>query len=194
MAEGQVTVDGETRKLEEPFFVVATQNPVETLGTFPLPEAQLDRFLMKIRMGAMSQEEEIRMIARFIEDQPLEHLETVVSADEILQVREDCRRVYVHDDLRSYIVSLVQRTRSGAGVLGAQGVSPRGTLALVRAAQGYALLNGREFVVPEDIRAVTFPVLVHRCLAGGHSSEKEKEERVRAAVSAVEVPTEDWRR
>ena len=194
MAEGQVTVDGETRKLEEPFFVVATQNPVETLGTFPLPEAQLDRFLMKIRMGAMAQDEEIRMIDRFIEDQPLEHLEAVVSADEILQVREDCRRVYVHDDLRSYIVSLVQRTRSGAGVLGAQGVSPRGTLALVRAAQGYALLNGREFVVPEDIRAVTFPVLVHRCLAGGHSSEKEKEERVRAAVSAVEVPTEDWRR
>ena len=194
MAEGQVTVDGETRKLEEPFFVVATQNPVETLGTFQLPEAQLDRFLMKIRMGAMAQDEEIRMIDRFIEDQPLEHLEAVVSADEILQVREDCRRVYVHDDLRSYIVSLVQRTRSGAGVLGAQGVSPRGTLALVRAAQGYALLNGREFVVPEDIRAVTFPVLVHSCLAGGHSSEKEKEERVRAAVSAVEVPTEDWRR
>ena len=194
MAEGQVTVDGETRKLEEPFFVVATQNPVETLGTFPLPEAQLDRFLMKIEMGSMSEEEEIQMIGRFIEDQPLEHLEAVVSLQEISSVRADCRRVYVHDDLRRYVAQLVQRTRSRISGSMTQGVSPRGTLSLIRAAQGYALVQGRDYVVPEDIRAVTYPVLVHRCLASGITSDREKKERVSIAVSGVEVPTEDWRR
>ena len=193
MAESQVTVDGETRKLEEPFFVVATQNPVETLGTFPLPEAQLDRFLMKIEMGSMSEEEEIQMIGRFIEDQPLEHLEAVVSLQEISTVRADCRRVYVHDDLRRYVAQLVQRTRNRISGAMAQGVSPRGTLSLIRAAQGYALVQGRDYVVPEDIRAVTYPVLVHRCLASGITSDREKEERVSIAVSGVEVPTEDWR-
>ncbi len=194
MAERQVTVDGETRELDEPFFVIATQNPVETLGTFPLPEAQLDRFLMKIRMGALTEEEELSMIGRFIEDQPLEHLEPAASAQEILAVREDCSRVYVHADLRRYITQLVQRTRGGSSTDSSQGVSPRGTLALVRASQGYALLAGRDYVVPEDIRAVTYPVLTHRCLAYGSSSEREKAQRVQAAVSGVEVPTEDWRR
>ena len=194
MAEGQVTVDGETRKLEEPFFVMATQNPAETLGTYPLPEAQLDRFLMKIGMGSMTEEEEIAMIGRFIEDQPLEHLESVAQMQEIRTVREDCRRVFVHDDLRRYVAQLVHRTRTGTSGSMPQGVSPRGTLALVRAAQGYALVQGRDYVVPEDIRAVTYPVLVHRCLAEGISSVREKEERVRMAVSGVEVPTEDWRR
>lgn len=194
MAEGQVTVDGETRKLEEPFFVMATQNPAETLGTFPLPEAQLDRFLMKISMGDMTEEEEMRMIARFIEDEPLKRLEAVVSVQEICSVREDCRHVWVHDDLRRYVAQLVQRTRSRSSSSMAQGVSPRGTLALIRASQGYALVQGRDYVVPEDIRAVTYPVLVHRCLATGISSGREKEERVRQAVSGVEVPTEEWRR
>ncbi len=189
MAESQVTVDGETRDLEDPFFVIATQNPVETLGTFPLPEAQLDRFLMQISMGKMSVDEEIRMIGRFIEDEPLKELKECCTKQEICEVRKECRKVFMHQDLRKYIAKLVQHTREGA-----DGVSPRGTLALVRASQAYALLQGRDYVVPEDIRAVSFPVLAHRCLSTSAASMKEKEERVRSAIAQTEVPTENWTR
>ena len=217
MAERQVTVDGTTRALKEPFFVIATQNPVETLGTFPLPEAQLDRFLMQISMGAMSREEELRMIDRFIDSEPLEEVRACCGAEEILALQNMCRKVYVHPDLRGYITQLIQHTRySATGAAGSQdagstgqtaagsfpgrvvrmeeGVSPRGTLALVRSAQGYALLKGREFVTPEDIQAVALPVLAHRCLSAGISSAREKEARILSALTQTEVPTEDWKR
>ncbi len=231
MAEEQVTIDGQTRPLEEPFFVIATQNPVETLGTFPLPEAQMDRFLMQISMGIMTQEEELNMIERFIEAQPLEELQAVCSRDEILAVREACRRIYVHQDLRRYVTNLVRRTRDlthtadaveAAGIASGniserdktlgyssakpdtqlpgpiprmeEGVSPRGTLALIRASQGYAMLQGRDFVTPEDIQAVALPVLAHRCLSSGITSVSEKENRILSALAQTEVPTEDWKR
>ena len=199
MEERQVTVDGETRKLPAPFFVIATQNPVETLGTFELPEAQLDRFLMRICMGAMTQDEEVSMIDRFIEETPLETLTSVVSAEEVLGLQQTCRKVYVHPDLRGYIAALLQATRSvvrtaaGERCIG-EGVSPRGTLALVRASQGFALLKGRGYVTPEDIRAVGPSVLTHRFLSRSASSAQEKEARIAAAVSSVPVPTEDWGR
>lgn len=206
MAERQVTVDGTTRILEDPFFVIATQNPVETLGTFPLPEAQLDRFFMQISMGKMSEEEELQMIDRFMEEEPLAHLSACCGKDEILALRQECRRIFVHPDLRRYITRLVQNTRTlsesaGAGAFPADampriedGVSPRGTLALVRAAQGYALLQGRDFVTPEDIQACALPTLSHRCLSSGISSAREKEDRIRSALTQTEVPTEDWKR
>lgn len=204
MAERQVTVDGQTRMLEDPFFVIATQNPVETLGTFPLPEAQLDRFLMQISMGVMPKEDELRMIDRFIDDEPLQTLEACCSLEDILALRQECRRVFVHPDLRQYITGIVQNTRQSSAAASEvfagrparieDGVSPRGTLALVRAAQGHALLHGRNFVTPEDIQSVALPVLAHRCLSAGITSTREKEERILSALTRTEVPTEDWSR
>ena len=131
MAEGQVTVDGETRMLEAPFFVIATQNPVETIGCFPLPEAQLDRFIAKIHMGSLTTSEERQMIDRFINAEPLAEIEPVCSAEDIRALQDACRQVYVHADLRDYMVALVQETRKNN-----VGVSPRGTLAFLRMAQG----------------------------------------------------------
>ena len=169
MAEQQVTVDGETRKLADPFMVIATQNPVETYGCFPLPEAQLDRFLMKLSMGSMTQDQERAMLDRFITDEPLQSLQPVVTHEEVCALRGACREVFVHEDLRTYMVRLVQSTRQNSD---ASGVSPRGTLALLRASQGYAMVQGRDFVTPEDVKAVAIPVLAHRCI-GGQGGERE---------------------
>lgn len=185
MAEGQVTVDGETRVLEAPFIVIATQNPVETIGCFPLPEAQLDRFLMKIRMGGLTQKEERQMVDRFISAEPLAEIQAVCSAEDIRVLQGACRQVYVHDDLRDYIVALVQETRKTN-----VGVSPRGTLAFLRVSQGYALVQGRDYVVPEDIKEVAYCVLCHRLI--GDFDEAQKEVVVTNILSSVELPTEDW--
>lgn len=186
MAERQVTVDGETRVLEPPFFVIATQNPVETIGCFPLPEAQLDRFIMKISMGSLSESEERQMLDRFINAEPLANLEAVCSAQEICQLQEKCREVFVHEDLRGYLVALMQATRKNR-----TGVSPRGTLALLRASQGYALVQGRDFVVPEDIKEVAHSVLCHRLI--GEFDDTQKSSVVTGILNQIELPTEDWK-
>ena len=186
MAEGQVTVDGKTRVLEAPFFVIATQNPVETIGCFPLPEAQLDRFIMKIHMGSLNELEERQMIDRFINAEPLAAISAVCSADEIRVLQETCRQVYVHEDLRDYIVALVQATRKNR-----TGVSPRGTLALLRASQGYALVQGRDFVVPEDIKTVAHDVLCHRLI--GEFDDIQRSAVVTGILNSIELPTEDWK-
>ncbi|MDE6913387.1 MAG: AAA family ATPase, partial [Lachnospiraceae bacterium] len=194
MAERQVTVDGETRELEPPFFVIATQNPVETIGCFPLPEAQLDRFMMKINMGGMSADEERKLIDRFISAEPLSQISAVCTAEDIRQLQKSCREIFVHDDLRNYIVSLVQATRKNkqSAASSWQGVSPRGTLAFLRAAQGYALVEGRDYVVPEDIQTVAAPVLCHRFI--GELEESQKESFVNGLLNSVELPTEDWKK
>lgn len=191
MAEGQVTVDGETRVLEAPFFVIATQNPVETLGCFPLPEAQMDRFLMKLSMGSLSAQEERQMVDRYIHAEPLQELEPVCSQEEICGLQRRCREVYVHEDLRDYLVALIQGTRSRGE--GTSGVSSRGTLALLRASQGFAMVRGRDFVVPEDIKEVAEPVLVHRMLTED-LGEKERSYRIKQLLSQIPVPTENWGR
>ena len=185
MAEGQVTVDGETRMLEAPFFVIATQNPVETIGCFPLPEAQLDRFIAKIHMGSLTMSEERQMIDRFINAEPLAQIEPVCSAEDIRALQDACRHVYVHADLRDYMVALVQETRKNN-----VGVSPRGTLAFLRMAQGYALVQGREYVVPEDIKEVAHCVLCHRLI--GEFDEVQRAAHVTNLLNSVELPTEDW--
>ncbi|MDE6211972.1 MAG: MoxR family ATPase [Lachnospiraceae bacterium] len=185
MAEGQVTVDGETRMLEAPFFVIATQNPVETIGCFPLPEAQLDRFIAKIHMGSLTTSEERQMIDRFINAEPLAEIEPVCSAEDIRALQDTCRQIYVHADLRDYMVALVQETRKNN-----VGVSPRGTLAFLRMAQGYALVQGREYVVPEDIKEVAHCVLCHRLI--GEFDEAQKAALVTNLLNSVELPTEDW--
>ena len=196
MAEGQVTVDGVTRILEAPFFVIATQNPVETLGCYPLPEAQMDRFLMKISMGSLSKEQERQMIDRYINAQPLDEITPVCTQGEIVKLQSDCKNIYVHEDLRDYMVSLIQGTRKYGSAVGetrsiAEGVSPRGTLALLRASQGYAMVQGRDFVVPEDIKAVAVPVLAHRMLSETSYTE-EREAFIQGLLGSIALPTEDW--
>ncbi|MEY8411072.1 MoxR family ATPase [Lachnospiraceae bacterium 62-26] len=193
MAEGQVTVDGKTRILEEPFFVIATQNPLETLGTFPLPEAQMDRFLMRIGMEDMSQNQELLMIERFLVDEPLTSLESICTKEELVKLQAQCREIYIHHDLLKYITEIVHATRKHPKIM--QGVSPRGTLAFVRAAQGFAMTEGRGYVVPEDIKNVAVPVLSHRLtLAVPAEGIRYEEEIIREVLSFAKVPVEEWER
>lgn len=191
MAEGQVTVDGVTRELEAPFFVIATQNPVETLGTYPLPEAQLDRFLMRISMEPPTKAQEIAIMERFRDAEPLKELAAVCDGKEICRLQEKARKVYVHPVLMEYLASLSQASRSLRNV--ELGVSPRGTLALLRASQAYAMVAGREYVTPEDVKAVAQPVLAHRLsVSGAANSGAAQRQAVEDLLRSTEVPTEDW--
>lgn len=191
MAERQVTVDKETRRLEEPFLVIATQNPLETLGTFPLPEAQMDRFLMQISMEPLSEGEERRMVRRFLGAEPLEELEPVCQKTELAALQESCAGVFLHEELLRYMVAVTHATRGHAAV--ESGVSPRGTLAFVRAAQGYAMVQGRAYVVPEDIKAVAVPVLAHRLtMRAGEGGRGAAAGTVAQILERVPLPTEEW--
>lgn len=191
MEEKQVTIDGQTRAVGNPFFVIATQNPVETAGTFPLPEAQLDRFLMHIDMGLPDAVQELHILERFIRDHPLEEIRPVMELEELRRLQHSCQDVYVHTSLMEYIVAVVQATRDYKKVL--MGVSPRGTLALLRASQAYALVQGRDYVVPEDVKALAVPVLAHRIvLAGGGLDGREKCRYMEQVLGSVTVPSEDW--
>lgn len=193
MAEAQVTVDGVTRRLEAPFFVIATQNPVETLGTYPLPEAQLDRFLMRLSMTPPTKDQEVAILERFRDAEPLETLEPVCSGAEVAALQKACRKVFAHPLLLDYIARLSQASRSLQGV--ELGISPRGTLALFRASQAHAMVRGREFVTPEDVKETAVPVLAHRLsIAGGISSSAAQRQAVEGLLHSVEVPTEDWGR
>ncbi len=162
MEEWQVTVDGTTHLLPEPFIVMATQNPIELGGTFPLPEAQVDRFLLKVGLGYLPGEEEVAMLDRFQAHSPLEGLEPVASSTEILSAQEVCRAVYCDPSLKEYCVRLVQRTRDHVDV--ALGASPRGSLGLLHSAQARAAINGRDFVLPDDIKDIAPYVLTHRVI------------------------------
>ena len=191
MEEHQVTIDGDTYVLEEPFFVIATQNPVETAGTYPLPEAQMDRFLMQIAMGYPTKEEELAILDRFGSGSPLDSLTPVCGLSQLQQLKKEAEQIYVHPSLKDYLVDLVQATRSDSRIL--DGVSPRGSLALYRAVRAYALIQGRRFVTPEDIKYLAVPVLAHRLTTartfGLNSSSQEIVEHL---LSSVPLPTEDW--
>ena len=165
MEEKQVTADGVTRKLQPPFFVMATQNPIETAGTFPLPEAQLDRFLMKLSMGAIEAEQERAIMERYRSQNPIEEITAVASAEELLAVRQECRKVYLHPELLDYLERICMATRQHKEVQ--VGVSVRGALALMRAVQSYAYIQDRDYAVPEDIKKLAVPVLAHRLVLGG---------------------------
>lgn len=191
MEERQVTVDGETRKLSAPFFVIATQNPVETSGTFPLPEAQLDRFIMQLSMGLPSPDEELAIMNRFLTESPLETLSPVISAAGFAALSDDAKKIYVHPVIMDYMVRIVNETRNIKTAL--MGVSPRGTLALLRCARAYALVKGRSYVVPEDIKALAVPVLGHRIVFPASLSEKRTSgETILRILANTEVPTEDF--
>ncbi|GAB4419006.1 MAG: MoxR family ATPase [Anaerolineae bacterium] len=169
MAERQVTVDGQRYPLEEPFFLIATQNPVETAGTFPLPEAQLDRFLVSLSLGYPQFEDEVLILEREEQADPLDNIEAVLSPGDVLALQELVKNVGVVRPLKEYIVNLLTATRSHPEVL--LGVSPRGGVALQRAAQAMALLHHRDFVTPDDIKAVAKAVLSHRLITPERSTE-----------------------
>lgn len=160
MEERQVTVDGKTYRLKKPFMVLATQNPVDYLGTYPLPEAQLDRFFMKISIGYPSPKQERKILERFSKDDPIMDIRAIATGDDVLKLQQEVKNVFVHPALSEYIVSLVNATRNNKKVT--LGASPRASLALFRAAQARALMQGREFVVPDDIKYVAVDVLAHR--------------------------------
>ena len=160
MEERQVTVDGETRAVPRPFLVMATENPVEQEGTFPLPEAQLDRFLLTLRLGYPTAEEEETIVLRFERENPLDRLESVIGAESLMALQATCRSIHVEDSVRAYIVGLVRATREHPGVR--LGASPRATQRLYQAAQALAAVRGRTFVLPDDVKTLAEPVLAHR--------------------------------
>lgn len=170
MEERQVTVDGQTHRLPAPFFVMATQNPIELEGTFPLPEAQLDRFLLKTRLGYPDRDEEIRILERFRESDPLEQLNAVATPDDITKLQRARRGILVSEPVRDYIADVVRATRDHPAVR--FGASPRGSLGLMRAAQARATLQGREYILPDDVKYLARPVLAHRLIL-------KEEERLR---------------
>jgi MoxR-like ATPase len=191
MEERQITIDGETRLLSRPFLVIATQNPIETAGTFPLPEAQLDRFLMQLSMGFPSDHEEIAILNRFIEDNPLEALQAVCSKEELLEMQQTVKSVYVHPSLMEYIITIVAKTRINDTI--ALGISPRGSLALLHASQAYAAIQGSSYVTPEIIRFLAPYVLAHRLiLRGGFQRTESAHDVMKRILSETPVPTEDF--
>jgi MoxR-like ATPase len=191
MEERQVTVDGETRALPRPFLVIATQNPVELEGTFPLPEAQLDRFLMKIELGYPGEAEESDMVHRFQETSPLEQLTPAVSIDQLLGLQRLARKVHVEASVHSYLLRVVRATRTHQSVR--LGASPRATLALHRAVQARALLDGRSFVIPDDVKALALPVLGHRILLDGQARLRGRkvDAVIDEVLQTIPVPVEE---
>ena len=191
MQEEQVTVDGTTRALNAPFFVIATQNPVETAGTFPLPEAELDRFMMELSVGSLSIEEETAFLQRFEHNMPLESLEAVLSGEDLLAIRELLNDITIHPDLLKYIATISNATREDTGIY--VGVSPRGSLYLLKAAKASALLDGRDYVLPDDIKNLIIPVYRHRILFVNRRDRNSSIEYLNAIVNRIEVPSENFR-
>jgi len=179
MEERQVTVDGKTRRLPRPFLVIATQNPIEYEGTFPLPEAQLDRFLIKLSVGYPNMEEESEILIRLQYSHPIESVERVLTVDQLLQMQQAVKHVYVEDSVREYIVRLVQATRDHQDI--SLGASPRASLALFKTGQALAALRGRDYVLPDDIKYMFVPVLSHRLIL-----KPESELRGRTPASVLE--------
>lgn len=190
MEEKQVTIDGETYHLDAPFLVIATENPLETAGTYPLPEAQLDRFMMKLSMQELDEKAELAVIGRFMGEHPLQAVKTCCDAKQIMDMQERVKQVKLHTCIREYIVQIVLATRQNK--VATQGVSTRASLALVRAAQGLAALNGRDFVIPDDVQQMAVAVLAHRLGLYGSNALKRGEQLVREIVASVPVPVEDW--
>lgn len=189
MEERQVTESGVTRKLAEPFLVVATQNPVEIQGTFPLPEAQLDRFLVRLKMGYPDTQGAMQILRRFISQSPLEELQPVVKREKIVEAQKALKDVEASTPVMAYITALCERTRQFEQVQ--LGVSPRGMLALLRASQAHALVEGRDFVTPDDVRAMAEPVLAHRIVVRGMYGRSGQGELIVAeALKSTPVPTE----
>ncbi len=189
MEEKQITVDGVTHRLAEPFMVLATQNPLESFGTFPLPDAQMDRFFMRLSLGYMNRAQELEVLSRPSSQQVLDQLQTVVTPEETAYVRTAYREVAVSDDVKNYLMDIVEATRTQGGFV--MGVSTRGALALYRAAQAFAALQGRDYVIPEDIKGLAPAVLSHRVVLGSGMNADAAAQRLRKLLSEITVPLEN---
>ncbi len=190
MQERQVTVDIETHQLQRPFLVLATQNPVELEGTFPLPEAQLDRFLMKIAIGYPSEEDENNILLRFERNDPLDTLEKVVDPEEIVAMQELVKQIRVEESVRNYIVNVCRATRNHEDI--ELGASPRATMALYRTCQSLAAIRDRDFVIPDDVKTMAPFVLTHRLMVNPQTRlrGRKPEDIIRDVVDTVPVPVE----
>jgi MoxR-like ATPase len=188
MEERQVTVDGVTHYVPDPFMVMATQNPIEYEGTFPLPEAQLDRFLMRVQLGYPSPTDEVLVLDAQQSAHPIESLEEVTNAAEVLELQSAVREIYIDPLIKQYIVTLVNATREHESVY--LGASPRGSLALMRAAQAYAMLDGRDFVQPDDIKLLAYATLGHRVIVspGARVRNIESAQVIEESIGRVPVP------
>ena len=189
MAESHVTVDGITRELVSPFLVIATQNPVDHEGTFPLPEAQLDRFLMKFSLGYPSMEEEMRLLQMLERQHPLDSLESVVTAQELVACQSAIKSVFVDPKVRQYILQIVHQTRTHEDL--ALGASPRASLGIFRASQAMAAIRGRDYVQPDDVKRIVAPVMAHRLILKPESRLRRitAEQVVEQVVAEIAVPT-----
>ena len=188
MEEGQITVDGVSRAMQQPFMVMATQNPIESYGTFPLPEAQMDRFFMRLSMGYMDREQELSVISRPSTRVLVEDLQQVVTVQETMELREELHQVHVSQDVAGYIMDIVEATRKVGVLVG--GVSTRGAIALYKAAQVTAAMEGRDYVIPEDVVREALPVLAHR-ITTASGSRVDGENYLRNIVAELAVPLED---
>lgn len=188
MEEKQITIDGVTRKLDDPFMVLATQNPIESYGTFPLPEAQMDRFFMRITMGYPKHEEEIDIIMKFKDENPINILEKVITGEEIDYVRNNFHNVHASRDVIEYLMAIIEGTRKDESIH--IGVSPRGTLALFKACQAYAAINGRDYIIPEDIKKIAPYVLNHRVVVKGINRGSSTFELLSSIINKIAAPVE----
>ncbi len=189
MEEKQITMDGETRVLGAPFFVIATQNPVESSGTFALPEAQLDRFLVRLTLGYPTADESVGILTNYIDGSPLVTLDAVATGDEITEIQNAISGVLVSDPIKKYIVDLVEATRKHEDI--ELGISTRGMLAMLRSAQAYAAIHGRDYVLPDDVKTLAEPVFAHRLiLKVKYNSSKKSAELIHKILSTVTAPTE----
>lgn len=188
MEEKQVTVDGVIHPLDAPFMVIATQNPVEFMGTYNLPEAQLDRFLMRISIGYPLIEDEVAMALNYIKGEPLKRVQRVADKELICKIQEEVTRVDIHKDIISYIVNIVNETRNEESI--SLGASPRATLALIKAGKACAYLDGRDYVIPDDIKKVIYPVLGHRLMLSMESKMNKitSEEVIKSVLRKVRIP------
>ena len=189
MEEKQISVDGVTYKMPQPFMVMATQNPIEFMGTFPLPEAQLDRFLIKISVGYPDAESERSVLSMHQMDDPFDTLEAVATTDDIINIQNEVKKVFIHENLESYIISLVSATRNHPSVR--LGASPRASLALYRTAQATAYIDGRDYVIPDDIQKMMVPVMAHRIILSQETkfSNTTAEDVLQEIKKSTPVPT-----
>ncbi|MEW4329141.1 MoxR family ATPase [Rossellomorea marisflavi] len=190
MEESSVTIDGMTRKLDKPFFVMATQNPIEYEGTYPLPEAQLDRFLLKMKMGYPEPEEEMEVLNRAQKNPPIEDLVPAITLAELIQLQEEVKDIFVDDTIKKYIVDIAHRTRIHANVY--LGASPRGSIALMKACQAYAFLKGRSYVVPDDVQFLAPFVFSHRIIMKSEAKYEgvTPEDVVERVIARMPVPVQ----
>lgn len=190
MEEGSITVDGLTRVLEKPFFVMATQNPVDYEGTYPLPEAQLDRFLFKLRMGYPTKEEELEVLTLAERERPIHKIASVISKEELVEMQNEMQFVYVDETIKNYIIDLTSKTRMHPSVY--LGASPRASIALMKAAQAYAFISGRDYIIPDDIQYLAPFTLAHRILLRSEAKFEGKtaDDMVKEIIAKTPVPVQ----